>query len=130
LPSRTCLRDRKFSLNFFLHGARNGFEFVVLCAIALSTCTESSFYWTQTHAKGMVRMRREGRRSRRTQVNLTLTRHSGEGVSQGLAGVRKAARENKEMKFTALLHHLTVDLPRESFYSLNRKAAPGVDGGT
>jgi hypothetical protein len=30
---------------------------------------------------------------------------------------RKAARENKEMKFTALLHHLTVDLLRESFYS-------------
>jgi hypothetical protein len=26
-------------------------------------------------------------------------------VSQGLAGVRKAAREKKEMKFTALLHH-------------------------
>jgi len=41
---------------------------------------------------------------------------------------RKAARENKEMKFTALLHHLTVDLLRESFYSLKRKAAPGVDG--
>jgi len=30
------------------------------------------------------------------------------------------------MKFTALLHHLTVDLLRESFYSLKRKAAPGV----
>jgi RNA-directed DNA polymerase len=29
-----------------------------------------------------------------------------------------------------LLHHLTVDLPRESFYSLKRKAAPGVDGVT
>ena len=55
---------------------------------------------------------------------------SGERVSQGLAGVRKAARENKEMKFTALLHHLTVDLLRESFYSLKRKAAPGVDGVT
>ena len=51
-------------------------------------------------------------------------------MSQGLAGVRKAARENKEMKFTALLHHLTVDLLRESFYSLKRKAAPGVDGVT
>ena len=51
-------------------------------------------------------------------------------MSQGLAGVRKAARENKEMRFTALLHHLTVDLLRESFYSLKRKAAPGVDGGT
>jgi RNA-directed DNA polymerase len=51
-------------------------------------------------------------------------------VSQGLASVRKAAKENKEMKFTALLHHLTVDLLRESFYSLKRKAAPGVDGVT
>jgi len=55
---------------------------------------------------------------------------SGVRVSQGLAGVRKAARENKEMKFTALLHHLSVDLLRESFYSLKRKAAPGVDGVT
>jgi RNA-directed DNA polymerase len=55
---------------------------------------------------------------------------SGGRVSQGLAGVRKAARDNKEMKFTALLHHLTVELLRESFYSLKRKAAPGVDGVT
>jgi RNA-directed DNA polymerase len=55
---------------------------------------------------------------------------SGAGVSQGLAGVRKAAREHQEMKFTALLHHLTVDLLRESFYALQRKAAPGVDGTT
>ena len=44
--------------------------------------------------------------------------------------MRKAARENKERKFTALLHHLTVDLLRESFYSLKTKAAPGVDGVT
>src|SRR6266702_1606033 len=55
---------------------------------------------------------------------------SGERVSQGLAGVRRAARDNKEMKFTALLHHLTVELLRESFYSLKRKAAPGGDGVT
>jgi len=53
---------------------------------------------------------------------------SGASVSQGLAGVRKAARARKEMKFTALLHHLTVDLLRESFYALKRNAAPGVDG--
>ncbi len=52
----------------------------------------------------------------------------GARVSQGLAGVRKAAKEHREMKFTALLHHLTVDLLRESFYALKRKAAPGVDG--
>src|SRR5438477_3896472 len=55
---------------------------------------------------------------------------SGERVSQGLAGVRKVARDNKEMRFTALLHHLTVDLLRESFYWLKRQAAPGVDGVT
>src|SRR6201988_2479751 len=55
---------------------------------------------------------------------------SGERVSQGLAGVRKAAGNNKEMKFTALLHHLTVELLRESFRSLKRKASPGVDGVT
>ncbi len=28
------------------------------------------------------------------------------------------------------LHHLTIELLRESFYSLKRKAAPGVDGVT
>src|SRR5499425_34666 len=58
----------------------------------------------------------------------TFPTQSGDRVSQGLAGVRKAAREHKEMKFTALLHHLNVDLLRESFYSLKRKATPGVDG--
>jgi hypothetical protein len=34
------------------------------------------------------------------------------------------------MKFTTLLHHVTVDLLRDSFSSLKRKAAPGVDGVT
>src|SRR4051812_23020378 len=51
-------------------------------------------------------------------------------VSQGLAGVRKAAKERKGMTFTALFHHLTVGLLREGFYALKRKAAPGVDGVT
>ena len=55
---------------------------------------------------------------------------SGGGVSQGLAGVRQAAKESKELKFTALLHHLTVNLLREGFYAMKRKAAPGVDGVT
>jgi RNA-directed DNA polymerase len=53
---------------------------------------------------------------------------SGARVTQGLAGVRKAAKEQRAMKFTALLHHLTVERLRESFYALKRKAAPGVDG--
>ena len=53
---------------------------------------------------------------------------SGKRMSQGLCGVRKAATERKQEKFTALLHHLTVDLLRDSFYALQRRAAPGVDG--
>jgi RNA-directed DNA polymerase len=65
-----------------------------------------------------------------THQSSTLSTQSEVGVSQGLAGVRKAARERKEMKFTALLHHLTVGLLRDSFYALKRKAAPGVDGVT
>ena len=60
----------------------------------------------------------------------TYPTQSEKRVSQGLMNVREAARGNKEMKFTALLHHLTVDLLRDSFYSLKRKAAPGVDGVT
>src|SRR6202522_1876764 len=49
-------------------------------------------------------------------------------VSQGLGGVRQTARAKKQERFTALLHHLTIDLLRESYYALQRSAAPGVDG--
>jgi RNA-directed DNA polymerase len=49
-------------------------------------------------------------------------------VSQGLAGVRQAARERKGERFTALLHHLTPEQLRSSFYALKREAAAGVDG--
>jgi group II intron reverse transcriptase/maturase len=55
---------------------------------------------------------------------------SGERVSQGLDGVRQVARERKQERFTALLHHVTVDLLRASFFALKRNAAPGVDGVT
>jgi retron-type reverse transcriptase len=44
--------------------------------------------------------------------------------------VREAARKDKRARFTALLHHVTVALLRDSFYALKRQAAPGVDGVT
>ena len=50
---------------------------------------------------------------------------SGKRVSQGLGGVRQAARERKQERFTALLHHLNVDLLRDSFYALKRQAVTG-----
>jgi RNA-directed DNA polymerase len=49
-------------------------------------------------------------------------------VPQGLERVRQAARQRKKERFTALLHHVTIDRLRESFFALKRKAAPGVDG--
>src|ERR1700680_4308188 len=55
---------------------------------------------------------------------------SGKRMSQGLHGVRQAARERKQERFTALLHHLSVRLLRDSFYALQRRASPGVDGVT
>ncbi len=48
-------------------------------------------------------------------------------VSLGLAGVRKCARENKALQFTALLHHVTVKQLQESYLALKPKAAPGID---
>ena len=49
----------------------------------------------------------------------TYPTQSGEGRVPRVGG--RAASSNKEMKFTALLHHLTVDL-RESFYSLKEES--------
>src|SRR5260370_11494701 len=51
-------------------------------------------------------------------------------VSQALERVRQAAKARKKERFTAVLHHVGVDLLRLSFYALKRKAAPGVDGVT
>jgi group II intron reverse transcriptase/maturase len=51
-------------------------------------------------------------------------------VSQALERVRQAAKARKKERFTALLHHVDLDLLRLSFYALKRNAAPGVDGVT
>jgi RNA-directed DNA polymerase len=53
-----------------------------------------------------------------------------ESVAQALERVREAARLRKKERFTALFHHITVDLLRLSFFALKRNAAPGADGVT
>lgn len=74
----------------------------------------------------------EGRTPTRKNINQANTppAQDGQRVSQGLAGVRKVARERKQERFTTLLHHVTTDLLRASFQHLQKKAAPGVDGVT
>lgn len=51
-------------------------------------------------------------------------------ASMGLEGVRIAAHRDKELRFTALLHHITPTLLVESFYALRHDAAAGVDAVT
>jgi RNA-directed DNA polymerase len=48
-------------------------------------------------------------------------------VSQALERIRQVARERKKEKFTALFHHLSIDLLEDAFYELKEDAAPGVD---
>src|SRR6266480_780971 len=48
-------------------------------------------------------------------------------VSQALERIRKVARESKEEKFTALLHHIRVELLEAALFELKENAAPGVD---
>jgi RNA-directed DNA polymerase len=49
-------------------------------------------------------------------------------VSQALERIRQAARQRKKERFTALLHHVNVDLLRQAFFEIKKDAAPGVDG--
>jgi len=51
-------------------------------------------------------------------------------ASPGLLCVREVARRGKNVRFTALLHHVTAELLREGFYALKKHAAPGIDGVT
>ena len=54
----------------------------------------------------------------------------GADVSQGLDRVRQAARRDKGARFTALLHHVTLERLRDAYGALRSQAAPGVDGVT
>ena len=51
-------------------------------------------------------------------------------ASSGLAAVRHAAQERKEIRFTALLHHITVGILKRSYLALKRNSASGIDGVT
>src|SRR6516164_2838237 len=44
--------------------------------------------------------------------------------------VREVARRDRRARFTALLHHVTVERLQEGFFALKHEAAPGVDGTT
>lgn len=51
-----------------------------------------------------------------------------ESVSQALGRIRQAAKQRKKEVFTSLLHHISIDLLRLSFFAIKKDAASGVDG--
>jgi group II intron reverse transcriptase/maturase len=70
-------------------------------------------------AKGNLRQQNASRTPSRTDAHSALER------------VRQAARRDKKVRFTALLHHIyTLDTLRAAYFSLKKEAAPGVDGET
>jgi group II intron reverse transcriptase/maturase len=64
-------------------------------------------------------------------ASATRSGHSaGQSAPSGLGRVRRVARKDKDVRFTALLHHVDVDRLRAAYFALRPKAAPGVDGVT
>ncbi len=57
-------------------------------------------------------------------------RSAGLSVPSELDRVRQMALKDREVRFTALLHHVTVDRLRAACRAISPKAAPGVDGVT
>jgi RNA-directed DNA polymerase len=55
---------------------------------------------------------------------------AGQGVSSALDRVRQVAQRDKEARFTALLHHVSLNRLYLAFDDLKKDAAPGVDGVT
>jgi len=51
-------------------------------------------------------------------------------ATSALDRVRRVARKDKDVRFTALLHHVDVDRLRAAYWALKPKAAPGTDGVT
>jgi len=57
-------------------------------------------------------------------------RSAGHDAPSGLDRVREVARRDKDARFTALLHHVSLERLVMAYWDLSPKAAPGVDGVT
>ena len=127
LPRLSCAswsNDQDRSVKAINHNADVNVQEKSDCAVVLMSQPNKGEPSSAEVGEGRARIKENIGRSSRSSTQ------SGERVSQGLIGVRQAAKERKQERFTALLHHLTVALLRDSFYALKRQASPGVDGMT
>jgi len=102
-----------------MHGSEKS-HWAILAKKPANNAASAAAEWAEQRAwtKGNADQSRTQRTQRRA------------SVSPGLDRVRNAARQRTKEKFTALLHHVTIDLLRDAFLALKRRAAPGVDGVT
>ena len=70
---------------------------------------------------------RRGGAKENAELQSTVRTQSREAVSQAQARIREAVTRNRQDKLTALLHHISIDVLRASFFGLKKSAAPGVD---
>src|SRR6266481_3573518 len=91
-------------------------------AHALEESDRTILSMNQTN-KGEQSSAEPGEKRMRTKENIVQP-----STSPTQSGVREAARKRREERFTALLHQVSVNLLRDSYYALKRHAAPGVDG--
>lgn len=71
---------------------------------------------------------RSGKPRKQPRVN---TYVSSDDLQNALKRIRQVACRDKELQFTSLWHHVyNTGRLREAYFSLKRKAAPGVDGET
>src|ERR1019366_4562363 len=96
----------------------------VVCANASASGPAESK--TPRMHRNFTRENREAPKENMEEPNSYRTQ-SREIEPSGLDRVRQTARQDKEVRFTALLHHVNIDLLRSSYYSLKRRAADGSE---
>ena len=89
--------------------------------------TKSANKGAQASAESMEG--RDGAKGNTIQQTTSRTQ-SRTGVPHALERVRQAARRDRKAKFTALLHHVTVERMRHAYKELKAPSGPGVDGVT
>lgn len=67
---------------------------------------------------------------RNTQQGVSDLTQCRSNTMSNLLGIRQAAAKDRRLQFTALFHHITPYLLKDSFFQLKRKSAAGADGVT
>src|SRR6266702_3838471 len=66
-----------------------------------------------------------------THIGPESCRAAREGGVEALTGERATVKQDRKLRFTALLHHIyNLETLRMAYFSLKKEAAPGVDGET